>query len=106
MALRRWLLVGIVAAAGAAALPAVADAQPGLAIVTGQDAGWPEVTGWSAGGLRTSGVAPWGDFQTRFAAYPAYQQGVRVAVGDVNADGKPDIVTAPAGGWYTEIRAF
>ena len=38
--------------------------------------------------------------------YPTYQYGVRVAVGDVNGDGKPEIVTAPAKGGWTEIRVF
>src|SRR5262249_23596919 len=41
-----------------------------------------------------------------FSAYPTYQYGVRVAVGDVTGDGKPEIVTAPGKGGWTELRVF
>ena len=44
---------------------------------------------------------------TEFAAYePQFRGGVRVAVGDVNGDGTPDIITAPGPGRPTLIRVF
>ena len=51
-------------------------------------------------------IAPWGSNPMAFAAYPTYQYGVRVAVGDVNGDGKAEIVTAPGEGAWTELRIF
>ena len=102
MAVRHWFLIGVVlsfvAAGPAAASPA--------AIVTGQDAGWPAVNAWTTSGLQADGTAPWGAYQLAFSPYPTYQQGVRVAVGDVNGDGRPEIVTAPAQGGWTDIRVF
>jgi ELWxxDGT repeat protein len=42
-----------------------------------------------------------------FMAYtPTFTGGVNVAVGDVNGDGVPDIVTAPMGGMAPEVRVF
>src|SRR5262245_45756396 len=42
-----------------------------------------------------------------FLAYdPSFLGGVRVAVGDVNADATPDIVTAPGPGGGPHVRAF
>jgi hypothetical protein len=42
-----------------------------------------------------------------FYAYdPGFTGGVRVAVGDVNGDGTPDIVTAPGAGGGPDIRVF
>ncbi len=93
------ILAGTTAAAGTAAT------QP-VAIVTGQDAGWPDVRGWTRIGDTAEQIAPWGNNQFEFAPYPTYQYGVRVAVGDVTGDGKPEIVTAPAKGGWTEIRVF
>ena len=43
----------------------------------------------------TSGV-----LRTSFTAYSGYKVGVNVAVGDVNNDGYPEIVTGPAGSGY------
>ena len=74
--------------------------------MTGQDAGWPDVRGWTRIGDTAEQIAPWGNNQFEFAPYPTYQYGVRVAVGDVTGDGKPEIVTAPAKGGWTEIRVF
>jgi FG-GAP-like repeat len=91
----------------AAATPGVARAAPSsTAIVTGQDAGWPDVIGWDRFGVQAEGNAPWGSFPIRFSPYPTYQQGVRVAVGDVTGDGRPDIVTAPGKSAFTEVRVF
>jgi hypothetical protein len=104
MAPRQWFLIGVVVA-GLAAVPAALAAAP-AAIVTGQDAGWPGVNAWTAGGMQASGTAPWGAYQLAFPPYPTYQQGLRVAVGDVNGDGRPDIVTAPAQGSWTDIHVF
>src|SRR5712691_6086152 len=73
-------------------------APPPIGIVTGQDAGWPDVRGWSSSGGQALQIAPWGYNPIAFSPYSTYQYGVRVAVGDVNGDGKADIVTAPAKG--------
>ena len=91
-------LVGV--AAPAAAAP------PPIRIATGQDAGWPDVRAWNRVGDPARQIAPWGFDRIQFSAYPTYQGGVRVAVGDVDGDGKPEIVTAPAGGGWTELRVF
>jgi len=101
----RWFLVGVLLSCGAAAQAASA-ALPPPAIVTGQDAGWPEVRAWTADGAQAQGGAPWGAFNIQLAAYPTYQQGVRVAVGDVTGDGRPEIVTAPGKDAWTEIHVF
>jgi FG-GAP-like repeat len=103
MAGRRLFLIGVLLTV-LAAVPA-ARAEPAT-IVTGQDAGWPDTRGWTALAEQARGSAPWGTVDVRFAPYSTYQQGVRVAIGDVNGDGKPEIVTAPGGGWFTEIRVF
>ena len=91
--------------AGIAASNAAAEAPP-IAIVTGQDAGWPDVRGWTRTGGQAQQIAPWGYSPIDFSTYSTYQNGVRVAVGDVNGDGKADIVTAPANGGFSEIRVF
>src|SRR5688500_6410698 len=44
--------------------------------------------------------------QDFFAYDPAFTGGVRVAVGDFNADGSPDVVTAPGAGGGPHIRVF
>jgi hypothetical protein len=93
------LAIAFTAASGAAA-------PPPIGIVTGQDAGWPDVRGWSCSGGQALQIAPWGYNPIAFAPYSTYQYGVRVAVGDVNGDGKADIVTAPAKGAWTKLRVF
>jgi hypothetical protein len=44
--------------------------------------------------------------QDFFAYDPAFTGGVRVAVGDFNADGTPDVVTAPGAGGGPDIKVF
>ncbi|MFO0844641.1 MAG: FG-GAP-like repeat-containing protein [Gemmataceae bacterium] len=39
-------------------------------------------------------------------AFPATTGGVRVAVGDVNADGIPDVIATPGGGVLAEVKVF
>jgi FG-GAP-like repeat/FG-GAP repeat len=99
----RLFLIGVVLSVFCA-VPAALAAP--ATVVTGPDAGWPDVRGWTADGAQASTVAPWGRYDVRFSPYSTYQQGVRVAVGDVTGDGRPEIVTAPGGGWFTEIRVF
>lgn len=42
-----------------------------------------------------------------FTAYePSFRGGVRVAVGDINGDGTPDVITAPGPGRPARIRVF
>jgi len=94
------VLALVVAAAPAAAAP------PPIRIATGQDAGWPDVRAWNRFGDPAQQLAPWGFDPIRFSAYPTYQGGVRVAVGDVDGDGAAEIVTAPAAGGWTELRVF
>src|SRR5262245_55341997 len=101
----RVFLLGLLVATGVAVHGASASLPP-PAIVTGQDAGWPEVRAWTADGVQAQGGAPWGAFNIQLAAYPTYQQGVRVAVGDVTGDGRPEIVTAPGKESWTEIHVF
>lgn len=79
---------------------------PAPQILTGLDAGWPDVRGWDGNGHLGQQFAPWGEWNLAFSAYDTYQQGVRVAVGDVNGDGRNEIVTAPAGGAWTELKVF
>src|SRR5438045_4558493 len=94
------LFVTALAAASGAAAP------PPIAIVTGQDAGWPDVRGWDGTGGQAQQIAPWGYNSIEFSPYSTYQNGVRVAVGDVNGDGKAEIITAPGSGGFTELRVF
>jgi hypothetical protein len=44
------------------------------------------------------------DFQTK--AYAGFKGGVFVAVGDVNGDGRPDIITSPGCGMTANIKVF
>ena len=51
---------------------------PPPAIVTGLDAGWPDVRGWGRNGARARQWASWGEWPIAFSPYPTYQEGVRV----------------------------
>jgi VCBS repeat protein/FG-GAP repeat protein len=99
------LVIAIVAAAALLVAAAHADPPPPQ-IVTGLDAGWPDVRGWDANGTAAKQFAPWGEWNLAFSAYATYQQGVRVAVGDVNGDGRQEIVTAPGKDAWTELKVF
>jgi hypothetical protein len=104
---RKAVSIGIAIAALTAVFAGGAKADPPAPqIITGQDAGWPDVRGWDAKGRFAQQFAPWGDSNLEFSAYDTYQQGVRVAVADVNGDGRNEIVTAPGGGAFTELKVF
>src|SRR5262245_13687587 len=75
-------------------------------IVTGLDQGWPNVRGWDGSGRLAQQFAPWGAWNLDFSAYDTYTQGVRVAVGDVNGDGRNEIVTAPGKDAWTQLKVF
>jgi hypothetical protein len=69
------------------------------------------VIGADAGSSSRSAVrvydAELGDLITKFFAYgKAFQGGVRVAVGDINNDGVPEIVTAPGAGRSPLVKVF
>jgi streptogramin lyase len=69
----------------------------------------PVVTGADAGGRPLVRVFDGllGSMNSEFLAYDArFTGGVRVATGDVNGDGVPDIITAPGPGGGPEIRVF
>ena len=69
----------------------------------------PVVSGSDAGGRPLVRVFDGllGNMTNQFLAYdPRFTGGVRVAMGDVNGDGVPDIVTAPGPGGGPEIRVF
>lgn len=88
-------------------VPLAPGASPAPArMLTGQGAGWPDVRAFDRLGRRAETWAPWGTYPIGFAPYPTYQSGVRVAVGDVTGDGRPEIVTAPGKDAYTELRVF
>jgi hypothetical protein len=67
-------------------------------LATGADAG---------GGPQVNVYDPTGALRFAFMAYDEhFLGGVRVAVGDVNGDGIPDIVTSPGPGGGPDIRVF
>jgi hypothetical protein len=47
-----------------------------------------------------------GNVRFQFEPYPGFMGGVRVALGDINNDGTPDIVTAPGPGGGPHIKVF
>jgi hypothetical protein len=105
--LRRVLSIGVVLASTAIVFAGAANADPPPPqIVTGLDAGWPDIRGWDGKGQLAQQFAPWGEWNLAFSAYATYQQGVRVAVGDVNGDGRNEIVTAPGKDAWTELKVF
>jgi hypothetical protein len=90
---------GVSTATAAARFTYGGVANPGPAVVTGADAGGsPEVRVFDA----ATGALRFGFFA--YAA--AFRGGVRVATGDVNGDGTPDIITAPGPGGGPHIRVF
>jgi hypothetical protein len=97
-------VIVLLAVALLAGRAAAAPAPP--AIITGQDAGWPDVRGWDRVGNQAKMFAPWGEWPLGLSPYPTYQNGVRVAVGDVDGDGRNEIVTAPGRSGFTEPRVF
>jgi hypothetical protein len=104
---RKVVSIGITIVAAMAIFAGGAKADPPPPqIITGQDAGWPDVRGWDAKGHFAQQFAPWGNSNLDFSAYDTYQQGVRVAVGDVNGDGRNEIVTAPGKDAWTELKVF
>ena len=108
---RRFLVCLFPLMLAAAVLPAAAGAGAGTsggpaAIVTGRDAGWPDARGWTTAGELATTPAPWGEFGVQYTPYSDWWKGVRVAVGDVTGDGRPEIVTAPGRSTLGEIRVF
>ena len=100
--LRKFLLTCasvLTAALFAIALPADASAQQRL-VVTGPGEGSSPVVNIV---VRTQA----GDDTISFLAYPKeFNGGVRVAVGDVNGDGVPDIITAPGPGIGPHVHVY
>lgn len=104
---RRVLVVAIAFVFACSVVVSSVQAAPAPpAIVTGLDAGWPDVRGWDRFGSAAHQWAPWGEWDLAFSAYSTYQQGVRVAIGDVDGDGHAEIVTAPGKDGFTELRVF
>jgi uncharacterized protein YkwD len=67
-------------------------------IVTGCDAGLPQV--------RVFNGKTFGAVRSFYAYATTFHGGVRVAAGDVNGDGKADIITAPGAGMPTIVKTF
>jgi uncharacterized repeat protein (TIGR01451 family) len=69
----------------------------------------PAVTGAGPGGAPLVNVfdPATGLLMRSFAAYaPTFRGGVRVAVGDVNGDGVPDVITGPGPGGGPHVKVF
>ena len=98
------LFVAALAAATAVAAPA---APPPPSIVVGLEEGWPEVRAYDRFGVQSQMWTQQGNaWPFQLPAYPTYEKGVRVAIGDVVGDGRPEIVTAPGGDDWTDINVF
>jgi hypothetical protein len=70
-------------------------------VVTGLDAGGPaEVRAWSVDGRAATPLA------TVLAYEATFTGGTRVAVADVDGDGRAEIITAPGGGGTSEVRVL
>jgi hypothetical protein len=72
-------------------------------------AGGEFATGADAGGGPQVNVYDGGSSALKFSFYayaPTFTGGVRVALGDVNGDGVPDIITAPGPGMAPEIHVY
>ncbi len=97
-------LLAVVAAL--APLPALATSQRAQA--TPPSAAAPIVTGIdSGGGPYLTVYGPQGQWQAGFLPYVDVSQGgVNVATGDLNGDGRADILTAPGRGGRADVRAF
>ena len=107
MELKKIQLAALVACCAALApVAAVASSRatqsqvpsPAAPIVTGVDAGGgPYLTVFDPHGRWEAGFLPYLDFT---------QGGIHIATGDVNGDGKADVVTAPGRGGRADLRAF
>lgn len=95
------LVVAAVAAGTAHAAP------PPSSIVIGMEEGWPEVRGYDRFGVQSRTWTQQGsEWPYQFAAYPTYEKGVRLAVGDVAGDGRLEIITAPGSDDWSDINVF
>jgi hypothetical protein len=74
------------------------DYTEAAAIVTGAGAGGPSEVKAFSGATSTEGNS--------FLAYPGFQGGVRVAVGDVSGDGVADIITGAGPGGGPHVKVF
>jgi hypothetical protein len=76
-------------------------------IVTGADAGGgPNVRVFDGRALTVGGSGAAAPVDNFFAYSHFFTGGVRVAVGDVNGDGVPDLITAPGPGGGPDVRVF
>ncbi len=90
-----WLSILAVATIGAGILATPAAANQ---IITGTSGDSdPQVKTFSGAGIETSNFFPYGG---------GFLGGVRVAAGDVNGDGTPDLVTGLSSGLTSHVKAF
>jgi hypothetical protein len=75
------------------------DGTPDIITAPGQDGG-PDIRIWD---VTTNGTTMIGEFN---AYSPFFQGGVFVAAGDVNGDGKAEIITGPDTGGGPDVRVF
>lgn len=87
----------VVVALAAVLAPGTGIAGQDPSLITGADAGGgPHVRGWTARG---------GELPISLQAFSANNDGVRVATGDVDGDGRPEIVAVP-GASGSEVKVF